>query len=78
MTTTNNQENSVRATLENIVLPNHRFSVSFSSDRLENGILVKKKYRNLWSKYVLICLINGPKHLLIKQQFLNLLSSFDI
>ena len=27
MTTTNNQEISVRATLENIVLPNHRFAV---------------------------------------------------
>ena len=41
MTTTNNQENSVRAILENIVLPNHRFAVWFSSDRLENCILVK-------------------------------------
>ena len=27
MTTTNNQENSVRITLENIVLPNYRFAV---------------------------------------------------
>ena len=36
-----NQENSVRATLENIVLPNHRFAVWFSFDRHENCILVK-------------------------------------
>ena len=41
VTTTNNQENSVRATLENIVLPNHRFGVWFSSDHHENGISVK-------------------------------------
>ena len=46
MTTTTNQENSVTATLENIVLPNYPFAVWFSSDCLENCIIVKQ-YRNL-------------------------------
>ena len=41
VTTTKNHENSVRATLENIVLPNHRFGVWFSSDGHENCISVK-------------------------------------
>ena len=62
----------VHSILENIVLPNYRFAVRFSSNRLENCSLVKN------IAYVLSRLMSDPKHLRIKQRFLNLLSSFDI
>ena len=62
--------------LENIVLPHNRFAVLFSSDRLKNCILVKNITICDQNMFWHVLCQNGPKHLFIEQQFLNLLSFF--